>query len=166
MEFVATSTDQLNSLAEKAPSLRPYWGGALPCNRLPRDPIKSMPRGYIVNTDRESGPGRHWIALWTYDDVCEKMDSYGLPMEVYESSPLAQWIEDHWEILQTNRKSLQAVNSMTCGHYALKYLIEKSNGRTLEDFLKQFSNINYVANDAKIARWMKKYVYHNVIKSL
>ena len=29
------------------------------------------PTAYIVNTDPRDQPGKHWIALWTHDNVCE-----------------------------------------------------------------------------------------------
>ena len=109
----------------------------MPCDRLPKRPNRS-PRSYIVNTDPHDQPGQHWLGLWTYNNVCEVMDSYALPLESYEEQPLIDWIEKYWKYVMTNGKSLQAVQDQSCGHYALIYLKEKARGRSLQDFLTYF----------------------------
>ena len=93
------------------------------------------------------------------------MDSYGY-MTYYESTPLEAWIVNHWKRMQTNRQSLQAVNSATCGHYALKYLVDKSKGKTLLDFVNKFSPHDYVSNDHRIAQWMKTKMLAKLIKAV
>ena len=47
----------------------------------------------------------------------------------------------------TNGKSLQAISSKSCGDYALLYLKAKARGRTLQAFLNEFSDHDYVSND-------------------
>ena len=51
------------------------------------------------------------------------MDSFGLPLEQYGSRPLEAWLARHWKVMNTNRQSLQALTSWTCGHYVLMYLM-------------------------------------------
>lgn len=155
MPLPSTSTQQLESWARQFPTLAPHWVGALPADGLPAKPIKERPQAYIVNTDKSHEEGLHWIAHWTYGPVCEKMDSYGLPMEVYEATPIKRWMNEHWAIHQGNKQSLQAVNSETCGYYALQYLVDKSKGKSLHEFLRQFNKHDYVGNDAKVARWFQ-----------
>ena len=156
MEWIAVSDRQLDTLALHEPSLEPYFVGVFAADTLPTRPRRDRAQAYIVNTDPRDRPGRHWIALWTDGHVCEKMDSYGLPLTYYQSTPLEDWLVRHWSIVETNSRSLQTFNSATCGHYALKYLVDKSQGKTLRDFLDQFSRYDYVHNDALIARWMKR----------
>ena len=81
MDFYPTSTLGLQTLARQEPTLIPYFGGVLAADQLPPHPVRSEPRGYIVNTDLHDRPGQHWIALWTQDDRFKIMDSYGLPLE-------------------------------------------------------------------------------------
>ena len=107
MEWVAVTTDRLEGLAQNEPTLKP-WVGVFANNTLP---LKDEPRAYIINTDPIRHPGQHWIAIWTYRGACEKMDSYGLPITYYESTPLEELI--------ANQQSVQAVNSAMCSHYAL-----------------------------------------------
>ena len=63
MEGVALSTSQLNQLAQADPPLRPLFYGTLACDQLPKRPPKRTPQAYIVNTDRQEGPGQHLLAL-------------------------------------------------------------------------------------------------------
>ena len=77
MDFVPTTTKQLATLAEHDTHLRPYFAGVLASDRLPASPIKSRPQGYIVNVDRHDSQGSHWLGVWTDDDTCEVMDSFG-----------------------------------------------------------------------------------------
>mgnify|MGYP001792388432 CR=1 FL=1 len=156
MEHVAVTNLELEALADQFPSLTPYFVGVFAADTLPSSPVRSRPQAYIVNTDPKDQPGRHWIALWTEGDACEKMDSYGLPIQYYNSVPLERWLATHWHWMDTNRQSLQSLHSATCGHYALKYCVDKSQGKTLRDFLNQFTSYDYVTNDARIARWMKQ----------
>ena len=80
-----------------------------------------------MNTDPRDQPDQHWLALWTYQNVCEVMDSYALPLERYEqATPLRDWIVRHWKYVVTSGKSLEAVNSKSCGDYKLLYLKAKA----------------------------------------
>ena len=92
------------------------------------------------------------------------MDSYALPLETYESFPLEQWISYHWPYVKNNRQSLQAVTSWTCGHYALMYLCQKSQEKTLSDFLSLFSRHDYVQNDYRVSRWFQNQLKHVSMK--
>ena len=70
----------------------------------------------------------------------------------------------------TNGKSNQAVNSKSCGDYALLYLKAKARGRTLQEFLIDFSDHDYVSNDHKASQRVKQLicnelVWHKVCRS-
>ena len=162
MEFDAVTTQQLADLAQSEDSLRPLFAGVFAADTLPKTPVHTKPRGYIVNTDPHTQPGRHWIALWTDRDVCQVMDSYGLPLAAHNTPHLQTWLRRHWPVVETNTQSLQAVNSATCGHYALRFLVDRSQGKTMRDFLNHFDPYDYVRNDAYIARWMKCKMLHYV----
>ena len=125
-----------------------------------------------MNTNPHDQPGQHWLALCTDRNVCEVLDSYALPLERYEqATPLREWIVKHWKYVVTNCKSLQAVNSKSCGDYALLYLKAKARGRTLQDFLNDFSDYDYVSNDHNVGQRVKqlivsnKSVWHKVCQS-
>ena len=65
---------------------------------------------------------------------------------------------EHWKYVVTNGKSLQAINSKSCGDYALLYLKAKARGRTLQDFLNDFSDYDYVSNDHKVGQRVKQLI--------
>ena len=156
MEFDAVTTQQLADLAQSEDSLRPLFAGVFAADTLPKTPVHTKPRGYIVNTDPRTRPGRHWIALWTEDNgVCQVMDSYGLPLAMHQTPHLQAWLRKHWSVVEANTQSLQALNSATCGHYALRFLVDRSRGKTMRQFLEQFDPYDYVYNDTIIASWMK-----------
>ena len=110
----------LNYLARDDPVLKRYFYGTFAANKLPRHPIKRVSTGYIVNTDPAGEPGEHWLAIWTKGNVCEVMDSYGLPLSTYTDPDLQRWFKQ-WKHVVQNQDTLQALDSQTCGHYALIY---------------------------------------------
>jgi len=151
MEFVPLSTQECNLIANQDPYLKKVFQGTFPCDKLPRHAKKNA--AYIVNTDPAGQPGQHWIAVWLENNLCEVMDSYGLPLEWYRTTrPLIDWIttldKRHWV---TNGTTLQGLHSSACGHYCLAYLKLKARGGSLTDFLALFSDHDYVQNDQKVA---------------
>ena len=79
-------------------------------------------------------------------------------LEHYQSKPSERWICCHWKTLETNRQSLQAIKSWSCGHYALKYLVKKIQGRTFFAFLDMFSPHHYDNNDHGVGLWLKRQI--------
>ena len=43
------------------------------------EPVRTTQAVYIVNTDPEGEPSRHWLAIFTDNGVCEVFDISGLP---------------------------------------------------------------------------------------
>ena len=159
MEHVALNNVQLDYLARDDPQLKPMFYGTVACDRLPKRPVKTQRQGYIVNTDPHDQPGQHWLAVWTEGNVCEVLDSYALPMDTYvQAAPLRDWIVQHWKYVVTNGKSLQAISSKSCGDYALLYLKAKARGRTLQDFLNEFSDHDYVSNDHQAGQCLQQLI--------
>ena len=156
MDKVSLNNVQLDHLARGQASLRPHFYGTVPCDRLPDEPDPKGPASYIVNTDPQGHPGRHWIALWTYNGVCEIMDSYTLPLDSYLTTlPLQAWLGRHWKYVVRNGQSLQSLYSQSCGDYALFYLIDRSEGKSMTEFLNRFDKRDYVHNDHKVGQMLK-----------
>ena len=77
------STGQLDAaLGQHLPTS--VFGGVLASNQLPDVRPQQYPTAYVVNTDDDRKPGKHWTVF-----VCERpgllsfFDSYGCPPEVY-----------------------------------------------------------------------------------
>jgi hypothetical protein len=115
----------------------PDFESVLAADQLPLVLPSQRPLMYVVNTDPQSRPGTHWIAMYFgLDDVCEYFDSFGrrpsLVFERYLNGRCSEWI--------FNDKQLQSVVSGFCGQYCLVYCILKSRGKSLSDILKYFSS--------------------------
>ena len=100
-------------------------------------PPQTVRAAYIVNTDPAGEPGQHWLGLWTEQNKCEIFDTYGLPLLVYTNPELHQWWSQ-WKYLTRSDITLQAMDSQTCGHYALFSLKARARGQTYQDFLGRF----------------------------
>ena len=146
MEFVPLNTRVLNYLARDDTVLKRYFYGTVAADKLPRHPVKQVSTGYIVNTDPVGEPGKHWLAIWTKGNVCEVMDSYGLPLSSYTDPELQRWFKQ-WKHVVQNQDTLQALDSQTCGHYALIYLKSRARGYSMQDFLSRWRGDNLVLND-------------------
>ena len=127
-------------LARDDPTLKPYFYGVVACDHLPKKPTRKS-CSYIVNTDPHDKPGKHWLGIWTKGNVCEVMDSFALTLEYYQAEPLNEWIVKHWKYIVTNTRSLQAMNSKSCGHYALMYLKERAMDKLCKSFGTSFPDM-------------------------
>ena len=150
MELVPTTDQQLRHLGRHHPQLGPYYAGVFPSDRLPSRPVRDRPQGYIVNLDTHDRPGSHWVALWTDDDRCAVMDSFGLPLHLYDPPDLFEWLSAQHECFQSNGHALQAVDSQAYGLYALMFLVHMSMGGTLDTITDTFSRHDYVKNDRRV----------------
>lgn len=160
MEQVALSNEQLDYLASKHPSLEHVYRGALPSDGLPRKLETQFPLAFIVNTDPTGEPGTHWLALWMDEDACQVFDSFALPLQSYPGvDPFIHWLDRHCKNITTNRQSVQSVTTQTCGYYALFYLMLRSVGGTLEEFLNNFKPHDYLANDRLVGQMMQELVH-------
>ena len=157
MEFVALSDTVLRALALDDPELRRVFQGVYPADKLPPSPPQTVRAAYIVNTDPAGEPGQHWLGMWTEQNKCEIFDSYGLPLHVYKNPELHQWWSQ-WKYLTRSDITLQAMDSQTCGHYALFFLKTRAQGQSYKDFLGRRSTDNLVLNDHKVAQDLKQVI--------
>ena len=148
MELIPLSTTELETLAREDATLRPLFRGVFAADRLPR---AGPDGGYIVNTDPHDRPGRHWLGLWVDQTTCQVMDSYGLPLRVYGDPDLHLWLSQFATVVRGD-KTLQALDSMACGHYALQFLKAQANGMDLAQFLSLWSDTDFVENDKRVGR--------------
>lgn len=163
MEKVALNNIQLDHLAGTNPNLSRVFYGTVPCDRLPRTLPEEGPSAFIVNTDPHDEPGTHWIALWIRGNVCEILDSYALPLKTYVTAdPLQEWLDRHFKYLVSNGMSLQSLFSQSCGGYALMYLIDRAEGRSMDYFLDRFKKKDYVNNDHKVGQMLKRLIVKDV----
>ena len=161
MEFVPLSTTVLDHLAKDDCQLKRVFRGVYAADQLPR---QTEDGGYIVNTDPHDRPGRHWLGLWVDQTTCQVFDSYGLPLRVYEDPDLQLWWSQFATVVRSD-KTLQALDSMACGHYTLQYLKAKANGVDLPTFLSFWSDTDFVSNDHVVGQLTDQEVVNSLTPS-
>ena len=99
------------------------------------------------------------MALWTDDGGCTVMDSFAIPLPMYQPSNLFDRLMYHFEGFESNGHAMQAVDSQACGLYALMFFIHMSVGGTLDTFMNIFSCHDFVKNDRRVAQW-----FHHLVE--
>ena len=71
-------------------------------------------------------------------------DGYGLPLSTYKNPKLQAWLAQ-WKEMVSSDLTLQAIDSQTCGHYALMDSLETGN-------FGENGDCSEIGNFGKIAR--------------
>ena len=109
------------------------------CAVLPIDYVKhkktdNRPLGLVVNTDRSSCAGEHWVAIFLDGDgYGEYFDSFGLP-------PLRRGLIDFMNRNCSvgwcyNTTTLQEFDETVCGNWCVEFLKSKFAGTGYKEFL-------------------------------
>lgn len=105
---------------------------AMPVDRLPE--LNGQTAVFIMNTEPSTGDrlNGHWIAIRVNeDDSVEYFDPLGElpPKEFWD------WLdeEDIYGQVKVSQTKLQSDNSSTCGFFALKFLIDRQNGKSFKE---------------------------------
>ena len=111
---------QLTQRLLNDPYARRTFRGVFPRDRLPLRVNTRRPSAYVINTDRQEGPGEHWAVVW-FDGRGrgEYFDSFGLPA-VYRD--IEDFILRHCQSYLYNQRVLQDPLSSTCGLYCMYYV--------------------------------------------
>ena len=144
---------QLTQRLLNDPYARRTFRGVFPRDRLPLRVNTRRPSAYVINTDRQEGPGEHWVVVW-FDGRGrgEYFDSFGLPA-VYRDT------EDctlrHCQSYRYNQRVLQDPLSSTCGLCSMYYVLKKIRGFSVERLLSTFHPHKLWFNDRKVAALLR-----------
>lgn len=123
------NTEEINSLLKKHSSTRHVFRGVYARNRLPRR--LTYPTALIANTDPDTLPGTHWVAVY--------IDSNGRG-EYYDPAgrpPLHQTFLNFMNKQCTswtfNTVRVQEVGSSVCGQHCIFYLVHRCADRSMID---------------------------------
>jgi len=97
----------------------------------------------IVNLDVSSGPGIHWMCLFSRNGVSYYFDSYGLSpiSEVLEYCKNENRYYSEYQIQQDDKVEI------LCGHYCVYVLYKLYNGCPFNDILEElmkYGNLNNI----------------------
>ena len=107
-------------------------------NNLPK--IKD--EAYVINLDKYSDIGTHWIALYASNNNVTYFDSFGvehIPKEIktfFSKSTIL-----------TNIFRIQAYDLIMCRYFCIWFIDFILAGKTLADFTNLFSSSNFKKND-------------------
>lgn len=144
------NTIQLNQVMYNFPQTSKIFLGTLPIDKLHKK--VSYPSCLIINNQPSNKYGEHWVAI--YFDTHQKatfFDSYGKSSSFYK---LRTFIKKNSKSYTENKKQLQSISNH-CGYYCVLFLIFKSLGYSLKQFLKNFNSP--VNNDYMISKYLKKF---------
>lgn len=96
--------------------------------------------GFIMNLDKRSQPGSHWVAAWVSpknDKTIEYFDSYADEPDG-SFGPQIKKVIDHlapetYLKYKINRIKKQAESSSECGYFAMQFLMDRMEGKPFKD---------------------------------
>ena len=84
-------------------------------------PMSKKNGAYVINFDKESDPGSHWIAVYVHDSDVEYFDSFGRKPSVHE---IIFFLGPTYTY---NTVKLQPMLSKCCGYYCIYFLVMRHN---------------------------------------
>ena len=114
-----------------------------------RDEVKTIPKKkdccFIVNLDKSSGQGTHWVAVNIDSKLqyTESYDSFGI-MPCLE---VIAYMKKYKKPIHYQTEQLQGDHSILCGYYCCDYLVQRYNGRQPNEILRQFTNHPSIKNE-------------------
>ena len=149
----------LESVLRRDPHAAPLFVGVFASDTLPHS-IHTKPALIIVNTDPIQKPGAHWQAIFiSADGRGEHFCSYGLGPYVsnirfFLDRQCKQWIK--------NTIDLQCFDSSVCGQYCVMYLLFKSHGYSMKEYVTCFTS-NCHDNDQLVNEMFARYAKNVII---
>ena len=110
-----------------------------------RDNLSTIKDGvYVINLDKHSDIGTHWVALWINNNNVTYFDSFGvehIPKEIIK------FIENR--NIKTNIFRIQVYDSIMCGYFCMAFIDFMFEGKSLTDYANLFSSNDFKKNDEK-----------------
>lgn len=140
---------------EKFPSLKRFYDGTCSSDTIP----KSLKKDHFIicNTDLSTGPGQHWYCvLKTENNTLECFDSLGID-HVKKEFLRNNFNFHNIDEIEYNVTSLQPDDSISCGHYVLFFLIQRSHNKDLDftDFLNEIFTVSKTDNEKVVEQFFK-----------
>ena len=151
------NTDQLMIVLQQHDSTR--HGKVYPADKVPLR-VLNRPQLYIVNTEPNGCPGKHWVAFYFPDQgPAEYFDSVGKPPRTkrFELS-----LKNNGPSYIYNRQRIQGWYSNTCGLYCLYYVMQRSRGMSMDAILDQFDWFDLDANDDFVTSFIADFSYMRI----
>lgn len=120
--------------------------------------IKKNPALIIANTDKSTGPGEHWCAIYIdkENNICEYFDPLGQPPEnIFNGYSFLPLLKKYSAFVEYNKTPVQTSSATTCGHHCIYFGCLKAKQYSLKTIIKSFYSPNTRANDLKVLKFVK-----------
>ena len=125
--------------------------GCFPLDRLPLFP-KTFPKTMIVNTQKSSKSGEHWLALLLTKNKCYYFDSFGWGLLEGE---IGKFLKDYYKTVIYSTMCIQHIESDKCGEYCISFIQNVKCQLSYNIFLLKFDSINLENNDKIFLNMLK-----------
>ena len=105
-------------------------------------PDKIKDGAYVVNLDKYSDIGTHWIKLYANNKTLAYFDSFGIE---HISKEMKKFSNNKNVIANIFR--IQAYDSVICGYFCIEFIGYIFMGKSLTDYTNLFSSKNFKKND-------------------
>lgn len=125
---------QIVRIMSADPVMRRVFGGLGASDFLPRQ--IHYPSAYILNTDRQSGPGIHWVSVYFDENGnAEFFDSFGFHPAMYG---FLDFLKTQSRDFSYNNMQIQSSNSVTCGYFCIFFLYHRCRGVSMSKIISWF----------------------------
>lgn len=145
--------ETISSIIENDPVGQFFLHGYLAVDsKIPK--ILFYPALFILNTDKEKGPGKHWcILLVCSPKYAEFFDSFGFSPQYYG---FHKELLRHMKTIHFNEYPVQSATSATCGHHCIFWSLLRIRGTPAETIMRKYSKNNLKKNDKMVYEYVKK----------
>jgi hypothetical protein len=146
---------QIFEILSKDPYSKKYFQTVLAIDDLPLFKKKLKSKAYVINTDKRSRKGEHWLSVF-YDGQsnCQFFDSLGFGPEIYN---MEDFLKTTAKSIQINKFPVQSVFSEFCGFYSILFILIRSRRISYINFLGYF-NSNTLKNDFNLNYFINNYI--------
>lgn len=134
------NTQQILQILRKDKFSKTHFLGVFARDQIP---LKlKYPSSLILNTDKSNQKGEHWLAIYyDKDGKAEFFDSFGRHPAEFKLENYMQKTSTKWDY---NSKQLQSFQSKICGYYCVLFIMYRSRGYEMKEFLEKFSDFNLI----------------------
>lgn len=132
------TTEQITCNLSSHLFTQPYFEGVFALDELPTSYLTHRPSLVVCNTAFSHSPGEHWVCFFLGDNFVEFFDSYGTPPS---HKNLLDFISVNGGLATNyNTRCLQSLTATTCGKYVTTFLLFRSLGFSLDQYLNLFAS--------------------------
>ena len=126
--------------------------GCFAYDELPPFP-KEFPKTMIINTDKKSGRGIHWLGLVLTKKRSYYFDSFGLPVL---NRPILKYLRNYYKQVTYSDMCIQHVLSKKCGEFCIAFVKNVKCKKSYSKFVNMFDFVNLMNNDTIVMQKINK----------